>query len=87
MTRSASEVTDARAAQALGRVLGRADASDADVVAAVEALGASGARARVEERIAALVGEARAALGRAELPASGRELFEDAAAALARRER
>jgi geranylgeranyl diphosphate synthase type I len=78
---------DARAAQAIGRVLGRADASDTDVAAAVEAIAASGAKTRVEERVAALVVEARAALGRAELTASGRELLEDAAVALTRRER
>jgi geranylgeranyl diphosphate synthase type I len=78
---------DARAAQAIGRVLGRADASDTDVAAAVEAIEASGAKARVEERIAALVVEARAALARAELTAAGRELLEDAAVALTRRER
>jgi geranylgeranyl diphosphate synthase type I len=78
---------DARAAQAIGRVLGRADASDADVAAAVEAIEASGAKARIEERIAALVVDSRAALGRAELTAAGRELLEDAAVALTRRER
>jgi geranylgeranyl diphosphate synthase, type I len=78
---------DARCAPILERVLGRADASDSDVAAAVEAIEAGGARARVEERIAALVGDARAALGRAELTAAGRELLEDAVVALTRRER
>lgn len=78
---------DAHAAQAVGRVLGRADASDADVAAAVEAIEASGARARVETRIGALVDESRTALARAELTAAGRAILEDAAAVLARRER
>ncbi len=78
---------DARAAAVLERVLGRADANDAAVAAAVEAIASSGARARVEERIAALVAESRAALGRAELTGAGRELLEDAVVALTRRER
>jgi geranylgeranyl diphosphate synthase type I len=78
---------DGRAAQAIARVVGRTDASDGDVAAAVEAIEASGAKARVEGRIAALVVEAAAALGRAELTAAGRELLEDAAVALTRRER
>jgi geranylgeranyl diphosphate synthase type I len=78
---------DARAAQAIGRVLRRADASEGDVAAAVEAIEASGAKARVEERIAALVVQARAALGHAELTAAGRELLEDAAVAVTRRDR
>ncbi|HEX8795491.1 MAG TPA: polyprenyl synthetase family protein [Polyangiaceae bacterium] len=78
---------DARTASVLGRVLGRTDASDAEVATAVEAIEASGARARVEERIAALVAESRTAIARAELTAAGRELLEDAAVALTRRER
>lgn len=78
---------DARAAGALKRVLGRADASDSDVAAAVKSIEASGARKRVEERIAALVAESRSALGRAELTAAARELLEDAAVTLTRRDR
>lgn len=78
---------DARTAAVLQPVLGRADASDAAVAAAVEAIDSSGARARVEERIAVLMGESRAALARAEVTGAGRELLEDALAALTRRER
>lgn len=78
---------DAGAARALERVFGRTDASDSDVAAAVEAIEASGAKTRVEERIVALVTEARGALGRAELTIAGRGLLEDAAVALTRRER
>jgi geranylgeranyl diphosphate synthase type I len=78
--------SDARAASVLARVLGRADASDEAVAAAVRAIEESGARRRVEERIAALVDEARAALGRAELAAEGRSWLESAIAALTERE-
>jgi geranylgeranyl diphosphate synthase type I len=78
---------DGRAADVLARVLGRSDATDADVAAAVRALQDSGARRRVEERIAALAGEARSALGRADLVVEGRGWLESAVAALTERER
>jgi geranylgeranyl diphosphate synthase type I len=78
---------DGRAADALARVLGRVDATDADVTAAVRALEESGARRRVEERISTLVEEARAALGRVDFAAEGRSWLEGAIAALTERER
>ena len=46
----------------LGRVLGRHDASDAEVAEVVKAMETSGAKARVEARVAELLAEARAAL-------------------------
>ena len=78
-------MADAKAARAVSKVLGKADASEADVAAAVEAMVACGARARVEERIASLVTESRAALARAEL--RDPSLLEGAIAALTVRER
>ena len=53
---------DPRTADALGRVLGDRAARAEDLAAAAALLEASGARRRVEERVAALCGEARAAL-------------------------
>jgi len=78
---------DGRAAEVLQRVLGRADASDGEVQAAVESIDACGARARVERRIAALVAESRAALDRVELEPNGRALLARAVVALTERER
>jgi geranylgeranyl diphosphate synthase type I len=76
---------DARAAERLQRVLGRADAGDDAVAAALGAIEACGARARVEERIAALVHDARAALDRAELTPAGRGVLAHAIVALTER--
>ncbi|HEY3821614.1 MAG TPA: polyprenyl synthetase family protein [Polyangiaceae bacterium] len=80
-------LADAKAAAALGRVLGRADATDEEQAAAVAAVEASGARRRVEERIAVLTREAREALARAELRPGGRALLESAIVALTERSR
>jgi geranylgeranyl diphosphate synthase type I len=80
-------MADARAAELLVRVLGRKEARDEDVAAALERVAACGASARIEGRIAALAAEARAALARASFDAAGRELLEDAAGALTVRER
>jgi len=77
---------DGRASALLERVLGRADAAEGDVAAAVAAIEACGARARVEERIAALVRESRAALDRAPLDGMGRERLASASVALTQRE-
>jgi geranylgeranyl diphosphate synthase type I len=77
---------DARAAEALRRVLGRPEASEAEHRAAVAAVEASGARARVEERIDTLTREARAALERADLTSEGLMLMEKAVVALTERE-
>ena len=52
----------------LARVLGRADASDADVAQVMSAMESSGAKARVEARVAELLAEARAALAAMALP-------------------
>jgi geranylgeranyl diphosphate synthase type I len=78
---------DPRAAAAVEAVLGRGDASAPQVSAAVRAIDDCGARRVVEDRIAALVAEARGALARAELAPAGRTLLEGAAFALTERER
>lgn len=52
----------------LARVLGRVDASDDDVAEVVGAMETSGAKARVEARVAELLAEARAALDAMDLP-------------------
>ncbi len=67
---------DARAAEALGRVLGRREASEVDLREAVARIEASGARDRVEARIVELTRESRAALERAALHPAGRALLE-----------
>ncbi len=59
---------DAAAQALLARVLGRADASDAEVAEVMAAMESSGARARVEARVAELLAEARAALAAMALP-------------------
>ena len=79
-------LADAKAARTLERVLGRRDANDQEHAAAVAAVESSGARARVEGRIAVLASEARAALEGAELRSGGRALLESAIVALTERE-
>jgi geranylgeranyl diphosphate synthase, type I len=69
------------------RVLGHAEASDGDIGAAVASLRASGAHARVEKRIGALVGQANEALDRARLTPDGRALLACAVVALTERDR
>jgi len=59
---------DAAAEALLGRVLGRADATDAEVGEVVRAMESSGAKARVEARVSVLLAEARAALAAMALP-------------------
>jgi geranylgeranyl diphosphate synthase type I len=76
---------DPGTAEAVGRVLGRRDASDGDVRAAVEILESRGVRARVEGRIAELANASRAALERASLAPEGRVLLERAIGALTER--
>jgi geranylgeranyl diphosphate synthase, type I len=63
---------DSRAEALLARVLGREDASDADVAEVVRAMETTGAKARVEARVAELLAEARAALAAMALPESSR---------------
>ncbi len=77
---------DARASELLLRVLGRIDASEPDLRAAVTGMEACGARARVEGRIAALVHESRGALERAQITPRGRALLSQAATALTERQ-
>ncbi len=77
---------DARASECLGRVLGRRDASDDDVRAAVVRIEAAGARARIEARIVELATQSRDALGRAQLAPAGRALLECAIEALTERQ-
>lgn len=59
---------DAAAEALLARVLGHEDASDEDVAEVVRAMEASGAKARVEARVAALLAESRTALDAMALP-------------------
>lgn len=80
-------LANARAAGPVGRVLGRADAGDAEIAAAVHALEESGARRVVEGSITALVAEAREALRRAELAGEGRACLDGAIVALTERDR
>ena len=61
---------DARADALLSRVLGREDASDAEVAEVIHAMETRGAKARVESRLAELLAEARAALAAMALPES-----------------
>ncbi len=75
------------AAAAVSAALGRPDASEAQVAAAIHALEQSGAREAVEASIAAHVTAARQALARAELTPGGRALLEGAVVALTERVR
>jgi geranylgeranyl diphosphate synthase type I len=78
---------DAHAAGAVRDVLGRSDASDSQIGAAVRAIEESGARRSVESAIAMNVEKARDALSRAELLPEGRTLLEGAVGALTVRDR
>jgi geranylgeranyl diphosphate synthase, type I len=78
---------DPRSRRLLDRVLGRADASEEDLAAAVDHLAASESRQRVEERIAVLVGRSLEALDRTRVSSAGRTLLAQAAAALTERDR
>ncbi len=77
---------DPRAAELIDRVLGRPDATDEEIRAAVHRMAACGARQRVEERITALVGESRAALERVALSAYGGRLLSLAIGVLTERD-
>jgi geranylgeranyl diphosphate synthase type I len=78
---------DAEARRLLPRVLGVVDASDDEVDAVVRRMEASGAKARIEGRIAALMAESRAALERVALEPHAREVLAHAVTALGTRER
>jgi hypothetical protein len=76
---------DAETAAALGRVLGRRDASDTDVSEAMACIESCGARARIEGRIVELARQSRAALDRGAMVPAGRALLEGAIDALTER--
>lgn len=65
-------------------VLGRADASEAEVLSVLAMMERTGVRARVEERLHHLLGDARTALARSTLGSRGREQLLDLVDALAR---
>lgn len=67
-------------------VLGKHDATDAEIDSALEAIIESGARSRVESRLDALLSEARSTLMKAPLVEHGRRLLIDAVDALGVRE-
>jgi geranylgeranyl diphosphate synthase type I len=71
----------------LARVLGRHDATDADIAEVVSAMETSGAKARVEARVAELLTEARTALDAMALPESspGKQWLAGAVRALGER--
>lgn len=71
---------------ALDRVLGRADASHDELETVVRQMETSGAKARVEARLAELLAEARRALDAIDLPnEGGKEMLRGAIAALGER--
>jgi geranylgeranyl diphosphate synthase type I len=76
-----------RARELLAGVLGRVEATDDEIAAAVAGIQESGARARVEERIATLVCESRTALDRTHLTPSGLVLLGQAVVVLTERDR
>jgi geranylgeranyl diphosphate synthase, type I len=78
---------DPGARELLSRVLGRPDASEADIAATMDRLRACGACGRVEDRIAALVSQSREALRGAGLTPAGGALLAQAAVALTERDR
>jgi len=75
-----------RAAASLDRVLGRPEASEGELRAAIEQMAACGVRARIEERIAVRVGAARLALAGVALTHHGRALLASAIGALTERD-
>jgi geranylgeranyl diphosphate synthase type I len=76
-----------KAREAIERVLGRRDATDDEIASAVALLEGSGARSRVEERIAALVRQSQSSLGEAHLTAYGATLLGQAIVMLTQRDR
>jgi geranylgeranyl diphosphate synthase type I len=78
--------SDEEAQELLPRVLGKADAKDADVDALIARMISSGAKARVEARRAELVEQASSEIDRLAIDSEGKRLLHEAAAALAKRE-
>jgi geranylgeranyl diphosphate synthase type I len=83
----AHTATDAASAQLLARAFGRADATTEDVEALAQRIASSGAKARVEGRIVALVQQAMTALDAAPFTPTSRELLRGAAHTLGHREK
>jgi geranylgeranyl diphosphate synthase type I len=79
--------TSQATATLVARTFGNAEASPADVDALVALLVSSGARARVERRIDALLAQALRALEGADISSSGRAVLESAAYTLVHREK
>jgi geranylgeranyl diphosphate synthase type I len=77
---------DADARPLMKRAFGVADASDADVAALVARMEASGARARVEERLRELLAHAERELTAAPLGATGKAWLNGAVKALGERD-
>jgi geranylgeranyl diphosphate synthase type I len=77
---------DTEAAKLLPRVLGVADAKDAEVDALIARMISSGAKSRVEARRAELVAQASAEIDRLAIDSEGKRLLHEAASALAKRE-
>ena len=75
-----------RAVASIERVLGRPEASEGELRAAIEQMAACGVRARIEERIAVRVGAARLALAGVALTHHGRALLASAIGALTERD-
>lgn len=82
---AAEQRLDVASRTPLTRVLGNGQASEAEVAAAAELLVSSGVRAHVEQRLAALVAQADAALASPALTAEGRALLAGLAKILAHR--
>jgi geranylgeranyl diphosphate synthase type I len=79
-------VAEMRGHEALANVLGRRDATHAELELVVTAMETSGARARVEARVVELLAEARAALDAMDLPnAAGKQILRGAILALGER--
>ncbi len=77
---------DPAVASVLEAGFGRADAAESDVDALADRIVSSGAKARVEQRIDALLAEALWALDRSPLPAPARDLLRGAAHTLGHRD-
>lgn len=79
-------VAEMRGHDGLARVLGKRDATHAELEAVVKAMESTGARSRVEGRVAELLAEARAALEAMDLPnAEGKAILRGAVGALGER--
>lgn len=79
-------VAEMRGHEGLARVLGKRDATHGELESVVKAMESTGARSRVEARVAELLAEARSALEAMDLPnADGKAILHGAVAALGER--